>query len=131
MLNPEVVIWNALPLSFVADWIFPVGAFLEARAFASSLKGTFVTSTRREFNASNLHFVNVPSAFYHVSLTMNADKIAFERWGSLDRVVSGSLEVPLPSVTPLGMLKSWQRATTAVALVVGLSTGNLPIRHTR
>jgi hypothetical protein len=48
-LNPYSVSWELLPLSFVADWVFQVGDYLEsmenAYLFASNFRGGYFTKT--------------------------------------------------------------------------------------
>jgi len=42
--DPAKVAWELTPYSFVADWAFPIGQYLEARGAASRLQGEFVLS---------------------------------------------------------------------------------------
>lgn len=44
--DPASVMWELLPFSFVADWLYPVGNWLEARHIASRVSGVFVFTTR-------------------------------------------------------------------------------------
>lgn len=44
IVDPAIVAWELLPLSFVADWMLPVGNYLEALDVARSLDATYVTS---------------------------------------------------------------------------------------
>lgn len=44
IVDPVLVAWELLPLSFVADWILPIGNYLEALDVAHSLEATYVTS---------------------------------------------------------------------------------------
>jgi len=113
VLDPEVVVWNAIPLSFVVDWFLPIGDYLQARAFASHLVGTFVTSTKYWKEARNLQSVGTirPDVFDPNS--------CFHTEGTFTRAVGSSLRVGRPEFKPLGVFSSWQRAATAVALISG------------
>lgn len=44
IIDPAIVAWELLPLSFVADWILPIGNYLEALDVVRSLEATYVTS---------------------------------------------------------------------------------------
>jgi len=116
VLDPEVVLWNAIPLSFVVDWFIPIGDYLTARAFVSHLSGTFVTSTKQYHVARSLTAVDPASRFPDRVF----DNEVFYTAGSFDRAVGSSLDVPRPRFNPLGAVSSWQRAATAVALISGL-----------
>lgn len=113
ILDPEVVLWNALPLSFVSDWIIPIGDWLDRRAWASHISGTFVTSFKRWHEYENVLTMNSNSSYPNPVYTNRVRGTG----GSFVRTVSTSLSVPLPSFTPLGKILSWSRAATAVALV--------------
>lgn len=130
LYNPEVVIWNALPLSFVGDYMFPIGQWLEARALSQTLTGEFVISTKCEWWASGMHFrndVNVNPMLYAVW----KHGATWVRDGSFNRTVQSGLPVPAPKFKPLGAFASWQKAATSVSLLVGSVTGGNLLRHLR
>lgn len=117
LTDPEVTIWNALPLSFVADYFLPIGSFLEARAAAAHMPvGTYITSWKNEVYQRNL-------LGYIGNGTLKGSALDglqfFRRTGSFDRVISSVLDVPLPTMKPLNKAFSWQHTATMVALVVG------------
>lgn len=115
LADPEIVLWNALPYSFIADWIIPIGAWLEARGFASGLHGTFVVTTKDESRSTGGKWSNSASAFYEGRLTGD---LGYEILGSINRSVSDTLSVALPTFKPLGKVASWSHAATGAALVV-------------
>lgn len=115
LYNPEQVAWELTPWSFVVDWFLPIGDFLAARALTQAIKGTFVTSDIEKVQASN-PFVN-DSAPFGFSCSTPA---FWQEFGTFKRSISTSLDVPLPSVVPLGKAISWKRAVNAVALLSGL-----------
>jgi len=130
LYNPEIVLWNALPLSFVGDYMLPIGQWLEARGFSQSLTGTFVVSTKVAWSASGLHWRNDYSQNSFVRETWTVGSCWILK-GSFNREVLTGLPVPLPNFSPLGAVKSWQRAATSVSLLVGSLTGGNLLRHTR
>jgi hypothetical protein len=128
ILDPELVAWELTPFSFVADWVLPIGEFLEARAFASSLTGTFVTTTFEKQTARGIcggEFNNPP----HISngkssmtgVEMHASKV------TLNRVVSTSLSVPMPAVKPLSKALSLGHCLNGLALLAQVA--RKPINH--
>lgn len=44
IVDPAIVAWELLPLSFVGDWVLPIGSYLEALDVVRSLEATYVTS---------------------------------------------------------------------------------------
>lgn len=111
LLDPELVAWELVPFSFVADWFIPIGSWLEARASASRLTGTFITSDKRFALAGpiKLNGVQYTSSRYRHML--------------FDRVISTSLSVPMPEFKPLGKALSVGHLRNALALVTQVFTG--------
>jgi len=111
LLDPELVAWELTPFSFVADWFIPIGSYLEARAKASRLVGTFITIDKRLGSAGPVKF--------------NGEQRTPSRYRSMlfDRSISSSLSVPLPTVKPLEKAASVQHCRNAVALVIQVFGG--------
>jgi len=112
LLNPELVAWELLPYSFVADWFIPIGDWLEARALASHLVGTFVTTDF--ITGTN----EVPVAL-NGGFTLSPGEGSPTPWVriQLDRTVSNVLDVPMPTFKPLTEAASWRHCANAVALL--------------
>lgn len=109
LTNPENVAWELLPFSFVADWFFPIGDFLEARSFASKLRGTFVYSDKQLAIAGPPRYTDwVPTQ----SATV-AKKLVF------NRTITSALEVPMPKFKPLSQALSYGHCQNAIALLTG------------
>lgn len=114
----DVAIWNALPLTFMSDYIVDIGNWTQQRAAARSLVGTFVHSIRKEWVFSDLFGSHDANGFgYDFIESSNASHY---RQGSLQRTVVDALPTSkYPRFRGLESLKSWQRMTTAVS-VLGL-----------
>jgi hypothetical protein len=116
LTNPLSIAWELLPLSFVLDWVLPIGDYLEARGAASSLRGTFVVTTvkatlcRGASSGSSYTIWSGGESFRYTSIIMK-------------RTVSTSLssQVGLPELIPFGKAASWQRAVSALSLIKVLS----------
>jgi hypothetical protein len=124
LLDPELVAWELLPFSFVADWFIPVGDYLEARAFSRHISGTFVTT-----DISRKFCRNITSQRRDVSEPAGhsvAANTASSTITSLTRSVSTTLAVPLPAVKPVGKALSWGHMLNAVALVSQVFKGSGP-----
>lgn len=117
LLDPLSVAWELLPWSFVADWFIPIGNYLSARSFVSSLKGTFVTTkvVRWERGATSPQPTRIYANDYYVYSRIGT---TYESWIQMDRTVTTSLSVPFPNFKPLGSVPSWKRAANSVALIV-------------
>lgn len=107
--NPQGIAWELVPFSFVVDWALPIGEYLQALDTAASMTGTFVTTTVTRFKGrsdrDNIEF-----------WWDGASDFSYEG-GSMSRVVSTSLDVPLPTVKPLGKVLSPGHAINALALL--------------
>lgn len=112
LTNPELVIWELVPYSFVADWFIPIGDWMQARALVSHLKGTFITSDKRmgaAYSPVSQYFAFQPRGNYRQVL--------------FSRTVSSTLDVPMPHFKPLGKAASWQHCANAVGLLVSQFAG--------
>lgn len=113
LLDPEVVVWEKIPFSFVADWFLPIGPYLQARASVSRLKGTFVTSDKmlgRNFPPTSDWWV-LPFGFGGYSAA------------TFTRTVSTTLAVPMPTVKSLSQAGSFQHCLNGLALVTSFFAG--------
>jgi len=109
LTDPASTIWEALPFSFVADWFIPIGNYLEARAFASAVSGTFVISDVKSFMADGVKLSAPPRSI---------SGRYFMRKTVLVRTVSSSIGVALPTFKPLSTVPGWTRAANALSLLV-------------
>lgn len=110
LLDPELVAWELLPFSFIADWFIPIGPWMEARALASRLTGTFVTSDKRTAFSGRATWSGLTTASSSSSY----------RQVSFSRSVSSTLDVPMPVFKSLSRVASWQHCTNALALMTGV-----------
>lgn len=131
LLDPELVLWERLPYSFVADWFAPIGGYLQARGFARRLTGTFITTTKKEKYLGGCVMKKPFIGTYqgspvYATYDYNCGGY-YKREVSLTRVVSTSLSVPdLPQVKPLAKIASWQHCANALALLtVAFSRGKI------
>jgi hypothetical protein len=107
LTNPELIAWELVPYSFVADWFIPIGQWMEARALVSRLKGTFIQCDKQT----------------GVAKTPTSSYFAFKPRGNYfsvvySRTVSTTIKVPMPTFKPLGKAASWQHCVNAVGLLV-------------
>lgn len=114
--DPEVTLWNAMPLTFVSDYFYNIGGFLEARATASALPvGLFVTTVKDEYNLTAC-LGRKSTGIWRTIVREQYQPYQRYRKGSLVRTISASLDVPKPVLKPLGAFKSWQRMATVASL---------------
>lgn len=110
LLNPVAIAWELVPLSFVANWFYDVGSFLNSMDTFYGLKiedgGVF---SKYEYNGSE------------IADTWNSTGTAFERQTanfngySFRRGAGTSFQLPRP-VLELPHL-SWSRAATSISLL--------------
>lgn len=129
--DPEVTIWNAIPLSFVSDYFYDIGGFLEARATAKAMPtGLYVISHKVETKLTALRgtmFQGIPKVIVdHIE----GPKSQYVE-GSLTRTIAASYDVPLPLVKPLGAFQNWQRAATVASLIATFSDRHASRRNLR
>jgi len=113
--NPENFVWEVIPYSFVADWFLPIGDYLHARGFAQGLTGTFLTTHSHSFEVNGVVGGSNNNAIYGAGSYRALDF-------RMDRAVSNSLAVPMPTVKPLNKSLSWQHAANAVGLVIQIAS---------
>lgn len=109
-IDPATILWERVPLSFVADWFLPIGDYLQARAAVNSIKCSYhVIATKYDNTAygpvsSALVDDNYGESQYH--------SVRFTR-----EVIQGPIQVPLPRFTPLSEALSIRRCIDAISLV--------------
>lgn len=121
--DPEVTIWNAIPLSFVWDYMHNVGGFLEARATRAALPDAlYVSTVKDEHIVRNLlgKMNNAGDGFVY-QVQPDQGWAQGRRSGTITRSISTSLPVPTPPWRFSGVCQSWQRTLTALSLGVVLS----------
>jgi hypothetical protein len=115
--NPESLVWELVPYSFVADWFIPIGAYLETRNTLSKVSGTYVRTSYGWVKASldSVFYDSGPSAGIRI---IRSGTNVFRRWQmSITRTVNTSLTVPLPTFrNPIGS-NPGTRLLDAVALI--------------
>lgn len=122
LLDPELVAWELLPFSFVADWFIPISQWMEARALSSRLRGTFVYSDKQTLYSDAKDTVIVKGAKGNLYRTpfpqpqMKFSKVKFTR------TISTVLKVPKPEMKPLSKVASWQHCANAIALMTQIFT---------
>lgn len=113
LTDPASVLWEVMPYSFALDWFLPIGDYLSARGLQNSLVGLFVTTHKRYEYAEGLKFVGAASSW----ISDGREKGMMQKYISLDRSVSTTLPVPMPSFKPLSKVASWVHCANAVALL--------------
>jgi len=106
--DPASLAWEKLPWSFVADWVIPIGTYLEALNLNRALSGTYVITT---YNCQT-----VTSATSTTSNT-SFNAVFRHRRVYVKREIVSSLPVPRPEVKPWADIPSWIRAGNAIALL--------------
>lgn len=122
VLDPELVLWELTPFSFVADWVSPIGSWLEARAYASGLTGTFVTTEVMRRAGFGLVGKAYDSGLVSGVSTVYSGGVVYQDV-HMSREVSTSLQVPMPVVKPLSKVASWQHCLNGIALVAQVFGG--------
>jgi len=114
--DPDAVLWEMTPNSFILDWFIPISNYFSARGAAQYLTGEFVITKTFEW------FVKGPPQAkpgWEIHPTNNGSTIKLGAY-RLTRDVTTSLYVPLPVMKPLAKAASWLHATNALALLVNL-----------
>lgn len=123
LTDPEIVAWELVPFSFVVDWFLPIGGYLQARAFASRAKGTFIVTSSTVYHARltrSLRSSCPPPAGKTEKLELSS--IGWGRYAKVARTVSTTLpQVPLPTFSN-GLGKGW-RLQNAIALAAEIFGG--------
>lgn len=122
LTDPASIVWERIPYSFVVDWFLPIGNFLQSRALAQAVKGTFVRTATRRLKASGATI----KESYIRSLTPNqllqtqeisALGAAVFKYITVERTVLSGLSPPPPQMRKIGDAMSWKRTANAVALL--------------
>lgn len=110
LMDPLSVVWENVPYSFVVDWFYPVGDYLQALNQSHALSGTFVTSelirsenTYESYSGTSWKFVPFGACSSLIT--------------TLTRSVSQDLQIGIPPLH-LGGITSLKRAANAASLLL-------------
>jgi len=118
--HPELVAWEVLPYSFVFDYLCPIGTWLEARASASSMTGTFVETvvTKDVYGPTITGGGKWPTSgdFYYEIVGGVTHTTSVQ----ITRTVTNTLSVERPTMKPLSKAASVTHVATSLALLAGV-----------
>lgn len=123
ILDPELVLWELTPFSFVVDWFYPFGAYLEARAFESKklIRDLTQTDTIIRERTGLKTVVKNPGLSQVVYYGGSG---GFESSGSSTRTIHASLpSISLPNVKSLSEALSFRHCMNGLALLAVSVTG--------
>lgn len=112
--DPLGMVWERLPWSFVADWFCPIQTYLQDRAFARQVKGTFVKTTGYDLDLQGLKPFDTSQRRIPPGDLNTYRMIKL----NMTRAVSTTLAVPFPKPASLLSVPSWGRALNATSLLV-------------
>jgi hypothetical protein len=122
LLDPQQVVWELVPFSFVADWFIPIGDWMQARGGISHLTAHYwQTDQMKLFNrcVSGGTYFTAPSTVLQGYTALSHERID----------LGNTISVPLPNVKPLSKVASWQHCANALALLTQMGTGGAPRRY--
>lgn len=120
LLNPEQVLWEKVPYSFIADWVSPIGQFLEVCGVLRQISAPHFTSTTFDSDiVTDLR--SIPGRLVVLEGPLSV------RNYSVARTISTSIRVPRPQVRALKDIPSWSRAANAVALLTARKWKKIPL----
>lgn len=124
LLDPLEFVWELIPLSFVADWILPVGSYLEARSASQLLTGKFVVTDRVSALACAPFNSTSTVGPYTITWTDSRQSIARLSRGAVYRTITSALDVPMPEVNPLSRAASFKHCMNGLALMTSIFGGS-------
>jgi len=111
LTDPMSLAWEKLPYSFIADWILPVGDYLDASALSKSLTGTYTLSRIEKYKVSG-----IVSKYRFNDILVPGNP--YREWGTVSREILSELNVPLPEFKGREQIASWTHATSSIALLI-------------
>jgi hypothetical protein len=119
--NPLAVLWEVTPLSFVADWFMPIGAYLHAVGDSNNIKFDKVIRSHKMKTES--HFQGFGSYTIPGDLGFPSGSGAYYKALDFRRTILSQSQVPVhirrsfPKVKPLFKVESWKHAVSGLALL--------------
>jgi hypothetical protein len=119
--DPATFVWQLLPLSFVADWFYPFGDWLEARASAGLLRGRYViTDSQRVLFRGVLRQVLTDWGVNRRIENVGLDGMSQVTWTRINRFLGTELPVPMPDYKPLLEASSVRHSISGLALMMSI-----------
>lgn len=114
--SPSEVAWELLPWSFVADWVIPIGSYLQARSLVQNLKGAEIHRTNFQTLQKKRIHVNGNPGVWGYEIIGNG---CSARLVNMSRSLV-SLSVPSPKIKSFGKIASWRHAADAISLLIAV-----------
>lgn len=113
--DPASLLWEVLPWSFIVDWMFSVGDYLNQRHQVPNIHGKFVVVTKSERTSIvRRYYKDSPPNELVTLFTMNTSY-----WSSYDRTGElTTLDIPLPTLHMDKQVFSPAHMKNALALLV-------------
>lgn len=112
LLDVPSFLWERQWMSFVVDWVIPIGNYLSALNTVRALTGKYVVTHKTEAQWRPVNDT-VFSGFSYTGCTA-----AWYREVSVNRKVFSNLNVPYPTVKPATRIASARHALNAASLLV-------------
>jgi hypothetical protein len=119
--DPEVIAWELVPFSFVADWFIPIGSWIETRAKLSGSDGNYVRTTY-DWHRGRVDGVSGPIPIGGGNFEVVDEILGYDRSMNIQRTLTNSLDVPLPTWQDPNFDKK-TRLADAIALLVSVFKG--------
>lgn len=110
--DPFSIAWELVPYSFVIDWVYPIGPWLEAATAARSMDGQFIVTHKVTRKGGNL---NSGAGW----LIIGGEETVEESI-TLTRTVDTTILPRIPPFKPLGKIASLGHCLNALALLENL-----------
>lgn len=114
LVNPFGILWEVTPWSLIADWVLPIGDWIEAQSFALRARGIFI-KTSKEYTRYRGSGHKIESGYIAYG--------PLGRWMrsscSFSRTIHNTLPVPLPAwKSPLKSGEPIQRLANALSFLL-------------
>lgn len=117
LLEPEMVLWEKLPYSFVIDWFTPIGTWLEVMGTLGWIHGLEFVRTKYTVEQFNTPRSGPAGGFRIVEVGSHRSKTV-----TVERRTGSQLAIPYPEVRSLSDAMNWKRTANSLALLAQRKT---------
>lgn len=113
LADPRSILWEKVPLSFVADWFIPIGSYLDSLATVPFIVASYQVVTRdtRVGDGQGGADPNYPTSKNYIGASAHGSAMYY------DRSYPGSITVPLPKFKSMKQALSIGHIQNGIALL--------------
>lgn len=109
--NPALIAYELMPYSFVVDWFYNIGDYLQSQTALAGLSVDYFSITKTRYIQDEITLTQVPGSYPGSEPSSPGKHTYFSKYKRRD------LSIPLPPMPTLGVDMNWKRLLDSLAML--------------